>query len=379
MLEIETNHNIYILGAGYSVQAGYPVLNNFMATMREAAEWLESEKRMYEFESIRKVLQFRKEASSAAYRIKLNIDNIEQLFSLATASDQNSLSNSIVDAISATLSFCEQFSPPNYYIVNLAEKIGEELNLEPLIEGFNKYTLKLNGEEKDFRHYNLRIFDTMALALNGSFSESKQKNTIITFNYDLEIERSFYNLKIPFSYQLEDVLYDNKEIDYNFQQAIPIYKLHGSTNWAFPKNKDEKLTIYKNYNDAFEKAKYRLLLPPTWQKIFTGPLESVWKNSISAISTATRIIIAGFSIPETDIHFKYLLAAGLQNNISLQEIIIINPESKEKINNKLANIFQEEFLKNIKIVHYKQDVSDFFLSSENLNRINRNSDNFSGK
>jgi len=45
---------------------------------------------------------------------------------------------------------------------------------------------------------------------------------------------------------------------------------------------------------------------------------------VQALKEATRIIIIGFSIPPTDIHFKYLMAAGLQENISLRQIFCIN-------------------------------------------------------
>jgi len=54
-------------------------------------------------------------------------------------------------------------------------------------------------------------------------------------------------------------------------------------------------------------------------------LKSVWKSASEEIEQATRIIIIGYSLPETDSFFKYLLALGLSKNDSLQEIILINP------------------------------------------------------
>jgi hypothetical protein len=82
------------------------------------------------------------------------------------------------------------------------------------------------------------------------------------------------------------------------------------------------------------------LVPPTWRKIFTGPLRQVWDKSLKSIEKATRIIIIGFSIPPTDNHFKYLIAAGLQKNISLREIIFINPD-KNLIDDRCLNLFAD--------------------------------------
>jgi hypothetical protein len=51
----------------------------------------------------------------------------------------------------------------------------------------------------------------------------------------------------------------------------------------------------------------------------------VWDAAVRALRTATRIVILGYSIPPIDAHFKYLLAAGLQENISLRKIFFVNP------------------------------------------------------
>jgi len=59
---------------------------------------------------------------------------------------------------------------------------------------------------------------------------------------------------------------------------------------------------------------------------------------MSQISRATRLIVMGFSMPPTDLHFKYLLAAGLRENISLREILFVNP-SKEVIEQRAIELF----------------------------------------
>jgi len=67
------------------------------------------------------------------------------------------------------------------------------------------------------------------------------------------------------------------------------------------------------------------IIPPTWKKDSRGAFDEIWTRSLKALSDATRVVVIGFSIPPTDLHFKYLLAAGLQENYSLREIVFVNP------------------------------------------------------
>jgi len=51
---------------------------------------------------------------------------------------------------------------------------------------------------------------------------------------------------------------------------------------------------------------------------------------VAALRTATNVIILGYSVPTTDLHFRYLLAAGLQDNISLRKVLFVNPGLQDK-------------------------------------------------
>jgi hypothetical protein len=63
----KTNHNIYILGAGFSVDAGLPTIANFLNHMRDAADWLAREHRDAERAAVEEVLEFRHDAAAAGY------------------------------------------------------------------------------------------------------------------------------------------------------------------------------------------------------------------------------------------------------------------------------------------------------------------------
>lgn len=194
------NHNVYILGAGFSADAGLPLVNNFLERMADAVEWLYGNKRDHEAESVRSVFDFRLRAAGAAYRAEVNIDNIEELFSLASAGEGESRADEVISAIAATLDFAE-------------------------------------------------------LTTKRPTCEVQLKETI----------------------------------------------------------------------------------PPTWRKIFAEQLVHIWEGAVDALNKATRIIVIGFSMPPTDTHFKYLIAAGLQRNISLRKFLFVNPGLDTQIKRNVQN------------------------------------------
>jgi hypothetical protein len=70
-----------------------------------------------------------------------------------------------------------------------------------------------------------------------------------------------------------------------------------------------------------------------------GEVDGQWTvQAVAALAAATRIILIGFSIPPHDLHFKYLLAAGLQDNSSLRSIKIVDPRA-----GKLRSQYEEVF------------------------------------
>jgi hypothetical protein len=84
---------------------------------------------------------------------------------------------------------------------------------------------------------------------------------------------------------------------------------------------------------------------------------------VRALSKATRIILIGFSLPATDIHIKYLLAAGLQENISLRNIYCFNPDEGVKAN--LFEVLRPELEKQQVVTFEQCEVKDLLLHHVN--------------
>jgi len=54
----------------------------------------------------------------------------------------------------------------------------------------------------------------------------------------------------------------------------------------------------------------------------------VWKQVLAELTNAGRIFIIGYSFPESDQFFKYLLGLALSKNTSLTEIHIVSDSLK---------------------------------------------------
>src|SRR6266436_3859937 len=104
------NNNVYLLGAGFSADAGLPTIADFLNQMRDSTDWLAQQGRQAELAAVGAVLEFRHNAAAAGYRVNVDLDNIEDLFSLAAALPQQTVSRAVQAAIGATLNYSQKRS-----------------------------------------------------------------------------------------------------------------------------------------------------------------------------------------------------------------------------------------------------------------------------
>ncbi len=334
------DRNVYVLGAGFSSYGGLPLIGDFLNKMRDSVEWLERDgSRAQEVQAITRVLDFRLKAASAAYRTPLDVENIEELFSLASASRGEELTRDVTLAIAATLDFAQRTGPTRE--IHVVRRHAPQQWSPP--NGWNWTGLQ---RPPDGNGYMVPIYDFYAGMMGGYFNQRtpNRRDTIITFNYDLLVENALHNLGISFDYCLSA---DSADFDSSArcvrgpadEQVMRVLKLHGSVNWAQDK-RERRLTVFGTYDDVRARPATPFLAPPTWRKILSGSLSEVWDAAIDALSTATRVIVLGYSIPETDLHFRYLLTAGLQENISLRKLLFVNLRAHD-LRERLFRIVRE--------------------------------------
>jgi hypothetical protein len=328
----ENDHNVYVLGAGFSADANMPLMSggSFFARMQSCLTWLEQQHRMQEAKSVQKVIKFSQRAKSAAYWIKLEFGNIEELFSLSSASSIGLDPKDVRRAIAATLDYSseERKEKGNYY----------------------SYVGSLLG-------------------MPSNFNLPCGRNTFITFNYDTVLENALHDRMVSFSYGFKknSVTYDSTFVRKGVKREVDVLKLHGSVNWLVD---GDALRVFGSYSDVRRSGGVPELIPPTWKKVGSSQLDSVWEQAVRSLTSANRLIVIGFSMPPTDMHFKYLLAAGFQENTALTKVIFLDPDA-QKIEAKGKELFQDKDIQSGKVSFKKTTLGELADSEEILKEIGR--------
>jgi len=175
----------------------------------------------------------------------------------------------------------------------------------------------------------------------------RQTVAVITFNYDIAVDYAFNQLNTPVEYGLEDEPVDN---------AIPLLKLHGSLNWAWcrecevvvPCTLPEDFSKWeRGYQGITGPAMISMrnvlarcahgkhpvdlepvIVPPTWYKSdYYGTLSPVWARAAFELSAAESIFVIGYSLPPSDLFFRYLYALGTLSETVLKHFWVFNPDA----------------------------------------------------
>lgn len=195
--------------------------------------------------------------------------------------------------------------------------------------------------------------------------ESPANLTVITFNYDLLIERvldEISSTSYPNSFSFPECYGFKQNINTQAisdspqfknvnktQNGIQILKLHGSMNWqslhtsSSPKpatlfNPSREIHIGNSpmiYSSLTWKRQKRtvylkpVIIPPISGKrrMMHSSMLSIWDKAGEALRLANRVIIAGYSCPPLDLEARILLSENLRVNQN-KKIYVIDPSSE---------------------------------------------------
>lgn len=336
------SNNVIILGAGFSHNAGIPLLGGFIERMWEYATRGKAGKDALsenDKQILLEALEIRRELDGYHGRVTFDDRNIEDLLSMLAfnvlgggRSEKNKLT-AFTNAISTTIELSCSIKHPGYpkngrfSIINLGDDI-------------------------------YRRFWHSLLKWGGT---SNSLPTIITFNYDLVLERSLHQLLInkyynrrdqqpPFSsftldykyryfppehYEIEFAQYSTdrpfendegtklKRIESarNFKHAnIELLKLHGSLN--FPRNKSQLDKLGSSFTNCIEDP---YILPPVANKKSNDVGDESWQVALNRLREAKNVIFVGYSLPKTDMYMQFFLKAALGPNQELNRLYIFDP------------------------------------------------------
>ena len=76
-----------------------------------------------------------------------------------------------------------------------------------------------------------------------------------------------------------------------------------------------------------QKHSLPVIVPPTWNKSqYHSEISQVWRKAAEELSEAEIIFIIGYSLPKTDMFFRFLYGLGTFSKTHLSKIIVINPD-----------------------------------------------------
>jgi NAD-dependent SIR2 family protein deacetylase len=330
--------NVYILGAGASADAGAPLMWNFLRKARELLDNPKSGLSQDARERFQRVFEYRASLYPALRKIKIDLDNIEELFGLVDMAKQ--FGDEEADAMRKDL----------IYLI--------ACTLEKLI--LLEYSKGVIHPSDTYSRFAKMLSETWKKWWTSS--DVAKRDSIITFNYDVALDHALSFHELGYTYGLPS---SKSHLDMHL-----LLKLHGSLNWGICEqcgNIQEVGLIPPGYIDKLrliagsEKQKvdfspssivYQtkcskcdkgdteetltpLIVPPTWNKgDYHRHVQPVWEHALKELRSAYRIIIIGYSMPETDTFFKHLLVLALAENEEIQELIVINPAKDETLRNR---------------------------------------------
>ncbi len=196
------------------------------------------------------------------------------------------------------------------------------------------------------------------------YEAQESGSTLVTTNYDALIECVLANMDSLITYGPGDPVDISCRgwIDYgvegmklapdserwqlkrlgNERQSLPLLKLHGSIGWArcvdcetysldslFKFGAEAAMDGWKKCSACGRSNCEPVIVPPTYEKIYANPaISSIWRRAGEALTTADRIIFAGFSLHPSDSTLRNLLRASAAR-LTAREVLIIDPSAQD--------------------------------------------------
>jgi hypothetical protein len=74
-----------------------------------------------------------------------------------------------------------------------------------------------------------------------------------------------------------------------------------------------------------------MIIPPTYFKMMESlQLRQIWWRAEQALMAADRIVFCGYSLPDADMHVKYLLKRAEVNRPTPPTVFVVNNHPKKK-------------------------------------------------
>lgn len=319
----------YILGAGFSnAVAGLPVTKDWT---QRFWEFLDQEAKAGHRNRVR-----------WGTHIREYLDYLEREFftkPLVNVEDgQRYTECNFQENLEALISFID-LNMSGEITARLIDKDGKQ-------SSFSKQTLFWNFTDLDQLRLEIQTYIFLMLIepktndeiLSSFVRRITPNDNLITFNYDLIIERALYDQGIwkpKDGYGIEFKEFPLISDAHNSESKMRICKLHGSLNWE--KNLrlrffyDNQEPIFPGYlREDSKHLKYQgghsgLWMLPSFIKQFAIPeLLRIWQHAFEAITQSQEVVVIGYSLPKEDSAACLLFGT---TDIASKRLTIVDPNA----------------------------------------------------
>ena len=342
--------NVFIFGAGCSADAGIPLLGNFIDKMFEYS----FRGRVNQTSIPEPTLSLLKKSNE----IRLGFEKYQSRASFDTRNLEDVLSLLSFEKLKNTTHTEDNY---NTFVKEVASTIELSCTVKH----------KVNPSIDEHRKHDL--YDRFCTYLLSKHIDHLP--AIVTFNYDLVIERAIWDachfhpgkgeFNIPITFSIDygfptqyNVIFTESEGTKRqdgsqapkpmfhpelLSPRIPYYKLHGSLNW--PRSSPQS-GIQLSPTEVCDDP---LILPPVFNKMATPEINNVWSRALETIRNAINIIIVGYSLPKTDIYMQYFLKSAVGPNANLSRVVVFNPvlfqegQASDEMRQRYAECFSQPF------------------------------------
>lgn len=333
------NDNAFIFGAGASFDAKVPLLGDFMDRIFELSQSNRTASRAPSKEEqkiLERVIEIRDSLERYQPRVSINQFNLEEVLSV--------LSFEAMIGEEGGETKLKEFIQAIALVIEITCSVTHDGRLNLIQE---------SGPEV-YREFWKTIFKHLP--------HSTQKvPAIISFNYDLVMERSLFQIGTHTFSGNRQVIpsrgiilnYQNPKITKNAFQLnsgdfwinerggaktiqgvfleqierqteytenflnIDLFKLHGSVN--FPSN-----DVSSNWSPVLA-VESPQVIPPVFNKASNSYKSDIWKSAFETLRNCKNLIICGYSLPTSDTYMQYFLKAALGPNRKLNKVIVFDP------------------------------------------------------